>query len=209
VIDGLRFTDSKRNQAAVLARQLRLRLVAEGSDIPRNCSNITVSIHAIATFQALNDYLRPRIQGPAAGVSRISGALAAAFASATGLTPPTSSRTNQSSAGGSAPTLPTAGSDDSATASSLLAASPDADGETSTRRRSLRLSAKGTVQAAGPSSSAPQPAGSAVEDAESNGSQDDAPEDEIDAEVGSPTKAVLLIWCTHVLPLHLGLGRGT
>lgn len=46
----------------MLARQLKLRLVAdEGTDVPRSCTNIVVSIHAIATFQAFNDYLRPRI----------------------------------------------------------------------------------------------------------------------------------------------------
>lgn len=46
----------------MLARQLKLRLVAdEASGIPRSCTNVIVSIHAIATFQAFNDYLRPRI----------------------------------------------------------------------------------------------------------------------------------------------------
>src|SRR5882672_7986670 len=68
----------------MLARQLRLRLVAaDGSEIPRNCSNIIVSIHAIATFQALNDYLRPRISGLLGGMggSRLSGMLAALAAS--------------------------------------------------------------------------------------------------------------------------------
>lgn len=55
--------DSNRSSAAsMLAKQLRLRLVAdEDSEIPRPYRNIMVSIHAIATFKALDDYLRPRI----------------------------------------------------------------------------------------------------------------------------------------------------
>ncbi|KKY13545.1 putative thyroid hormone receptor interactor 12 [Diplodia seriata] len=55
--------DSNRSSAAsMLAKQLRLKLVAdEDSGIPRAYRNIMVSIHAIATFKALDDYLRPRI----------------------------------------------------------------------------------------------------------------------------------------------------
>lgn len=81
----------------MLARQLKLRLIAdEGSDIPRSCSNVVVSIHAIATFQAFNDYLRPRIlaataiadraggSGAAGGSGRLSGFLAAFAAAAEG-----------------------------------------------------------------------------------------------------------------------------
>ncbi|KAG6335267.1 hypothetical protein ID866_3823 [Astraeus odoratus] len=56
--------DSKRSSPSLLARQLRLRLVTDDdSDIPRSLQNMVVSIHAIATFQALNDYLRPRVAG--------------------------------------------------------------------------------------------------------------------------------------------------
>ncbi|GAA5940144.1 hypothetical protein JCM10213_008342 [Rhodosporidiobolus nylandii] len=67
-------TDSRRNGTTMLARQLKLRLVAEdGSDIPRSCSNIVVSIHAIATFQAFNDYLRPRILAAQAQAERLGG----------------------------------------------------------------------------------------------------------------------------------------
>lgn len=58
----------------MLARQLKLRLIAEdGSDIPRSCSNVVVSIHAIATFQAFNDYLRPRILAATALAERANG----------------------------------------------------------------------------------------------------------------------------------------
>ncbi|KAJ9640308.1 Ubiquitin fusion degradation protein 4 [Coniosporium tulheliwenetii] len=55
--------DSNRSSAAsMLAKQLRLKLVAdEDSGIPANFRNFQVTIHAIATFKALDDYLRPRI----------------------------------------------------------------------------------------------------------------------------------------------------
>lgn len=66
--------DVRRDGVSALTRQIRLRLVAEnGSDVPRSCTNIVVSIHAIATLQAFNDYLRPRI---------LAGTPAAALASA-------------------------------------------------------------------------------------------------------------------------------
>lgn len=71
--------DSKRSSPSLLARQMRLRLVAdEDSDIPSNLHNIVVSIHAIATFQALHDYLRPRVSGLLSGSgSRLTSMLAA------------------------------------------------------------------------------------------------------------------------------------
>lgn len=88
--------DGTRSSASMLAKQLRLKLVAdEDSDIPKNYRNIMVSIHAIATFKALDDYLkprifmseRPRITGTKAERSAgISNALAA-FAAAAGLPP--------------------------------------------------------------------------------------------------------------------------
>jgi E3 ubiquitin-protein ligase TRIP12 len=55
--------DGNRNSAAsMLAKQIRLRLVADDdSGIPRHYRNIMVSIHAITTFKSLEDYLRPRI----------------------------------------------------------------------------------------------------------------------------------------------------
>lgn len=74
--------DSKRSSPSLLARQLRLRLVAgDESDVPRNLHNIVVSIHAIATFQALHDYLRPRVAGLLSSGSRLSGMFAALAAS--------------------------------------------------------------------------------------------------------------------------------
>lgn len=54
--------NTRSNAAYMLGKQLRLKLVAdEDSDIPRSYRNIMVSIHAIATFKALEDFLHPRI----------------------------------------------------------------------------------------------------------------------------------------------------
>lgn len=130
--------DSKRSSPSLLARQLRLRLVAaEDSDIPRNLNNIVVSIHAIATFQALHDYLRPRVAGIMGGGSRLSGMLAALAAS--GLSPGFAGRSL--AAEPRAPRLPEASSTrDPAPASS---STDQASAEAAVgRRRSLRLSAK-------------------------------------------------------------------
>ncbi|KAL2161915.1 hypothetical protein VTH06DRAFT_7700 [Thermothelomyces fergusii] len=56
------FDTNRSSAASMLAKQLRLKLVAdEDSDIPRHYRNIMVSIHAITTFKSLDDYLRPRI----------------------------------------------------------------------------------------------------------------------------------------------------
>ena len=86
--------DSNRSSAAsMLAKQLRLKLVADdNSEIPRPYRNIMVSIHAIATFKALDDYLRPRIslsERPRGGRHHegLSGTLAA-FAAAAGMPNP-------------------------------------------------------------------------------------------------------------------------
>ena len=112
--------ESKRSSPSLLARQIRLRLVAaEDSDVPKSLSNIIVSIHAIATFQALHDYLRPRVAGLMAGGHRLSSMLAALAQSGFAGT----------SAGGipSEPPKPPTG---------------DSSNGTITRRRSQRLSAK-------------------------------------------------------------------
>ena len=56
------FESNRGSAASMLAKQLRLKLVADDdSGIPRPYRNIVVAIHAIATFKALDDYLRPRI----------------------------------------------------------------------------------------------------------------------------------------------------
>ncbi|RPD53372.1 hypothetical protein L226DRAFT_617463 [Lentinus tigrinus ALCF2SS1-7] len=136
--------DSKRSSPSLLARQLRLRLVAaEDSDIPRNLSNIVVSIHAIATFQALHDYLRPRVSGLLSTTSRLSGMLAALAAS--GLAPP-SSRFGL-------PEL--ASTPKSAAAEGSVAASSSVGSASVNRRRSLRLSAKKASATGGDSADQP------------------------------------------------------
>jgi E3 ubiquitin-protein ligase TRIP12 len=77
------FDGNRSSAASMLAKQIRLKLVADDdSEIPRAYRNIMVSIHAIATFKALDDYLRPRISAserPRGSRNRdgISGALAA------------------------------------------------------------------------------------------------------------------------------------
>ncbi|KAI0433716.1 HECT-domain-containing protein [Xylaria sp. FL1042] len=85
--------DNRSSSAAsMLAKQIKIKLVAdEDSDIPRSYRSIMVSIHAIATFKALDDYLRPRINlherprgsRPRDGLSRA----LAAMASSAGLVP--------------------------------------------------------------------------------------------------------------------------
>ncbi|TKX18334.1 HECT-domain-containing protein 2 [Elsinoe australis] len=56
------FESNRHSATSMLAKQLRLKLSAdEDSGIPKPYRNIMVSIHAIATFRALDDYLRPRI----------------------------------------------------------------------------------------------------------------------------------------------------
>ncbi len=54
--------NNRGSPTSMLSKQLRLKLSADAdSDIPPTYRDITVSIHAIATFKALDDYLRPRI----------------------------------------------------------------------------------------------------------------------------------------------------
>lgn len=93
----------------------------EDSDVPKALNNIVVSIHAIATFQALHDYLRPRISG-LLNSSRIFAALTGSLSSASSshAQPPAESSTKP----------PETNTDESGP----------------TRRRSLRLSAKKEAQ---------------------------------------------------------------
>jgi E3 ubiquitin-protein ligase TRIP12 len=54
--------NTRSNATYMLSKQLRLKLAADdASDIPRPYRSIMVSIHAIATFKALDDFLHPRI----------------------------------------------------------------------------------------------------------------------------------------------------
>ena len=52
---------SRSSSTSMLSRQIRLRLTADAdSDIPPSYRDMVVSIHAIAPFKALDEYLRPR-----------------------------------------------------------------------------------------------------------------------------------------------------
>ncbi|KAJ7739810.1 ubiquitin-protein ligase [Mycena metata] len=123
--------DSKRSSPSLLARQLRLRLVAgDESDVPRNLHNIV----------ALHDYLRPRVAGLlGGGGSRLSGMLAA-LAGFTG----TAARTPDEAP----PQPPIAPPPPAAAAAESSSAGAAASGSTLTRRRSQRLSAKASAGAA-------------------------------------------------------------
>ena len=85
--------NNRSSPAAMLSKQLRLKLVADDdADMPRPFKNLMISIHAIATFKALDDYLRPRIslsERPRSARHRegVSQALAA-FAAAAGVPNP-------------------------------------------------------------------------------------------------------------------------
>lgn len=175
--------DSKRSSPSLLARQLRLRLVTDDdSDIPRSLQNMVVSIHAIATFQALNDYLRPRVAGILSN-GRLSNMLAALAASGFGP--------------GAVPRAPFEAEGQPSRASDLPSAplAPSDAGTPATevrRRRSERLSAKNTPLATEPAADtipstpvAPRPSSSRREEALINDSGYPAhlTDDEVDAEV--------------------------
>lgn len=54
--------DSRSAPASALARQMRVRLVAdEDSDFPRSLRNIIISIQAIATFKIVEEFLKSKI----------------------------------------------------------------------------------------------------------------------------------------------------
>ncbi|KAK9728001.1 Ubiquitin fusion degradation protein 4, partial [Basidiobolus ranarum] len=85
--------DEVRNSTSMLAKQIKLKLIPEeGLEVPTSYSNLVVSIHAIATFKALDDYLKPRVAfassssrlGERLSSSRLANAFAA-FAAAAGL----------------------------------------------------------------------------------------------------------------------------
>ncbi|KND88603.1 putative ubiquitin fusion degradation protein C12B10.01c [Tolypocladium ophioglossoides CBS 100239] len=79
------FDGNRSSPASMLGKQIRLRLVADDeSNIPRPYRNIMVSIHAIATFKSLDDYLRPRISLAERPHGSRRDGLARAFAAITG-----------------------------------------------------------------------------------------------------------------------------
>lgn len=173
--------DSKRSSPSLLARQLRLRLVADDdSDIPRSLQNMVVSIHAIATFQALNDYLRPRVAGVLSS-GRLSSMLAAL--AAPGFTPGATSRITPE---------PEAQASRTIEPSSAPLPPSDPPHEVQ-RRRSQRLNARNwssrAPQAATDSASsttAPRSSSSRREELllDENGFPTEFTDEEVDAEVG-------------------------
>jgi len=63
-VSFLYLADAKRSSMALISRTLRLKLVAEDpAEVPKSLHSLMVSIHAIAPFSALEDYLKPRIAG--------------------------------------------------------------------------------------------------------------------------------------------------
>lgn len=106
--------DSGRSSAAsMISKQLRLRLIADDdTDIPKSYKNMMISVHAIATFKALDDYLRPRISladRPKASRPRdhegVSSALAA-FAAAAGIPKASANPNGKVTGDASAPSTP-------------------------------------------------------------------------------------------------------
>lgn len=106
--------NNRSSPAAMLSKQLRLKLLATDDDaeMPRPYKNLMISIHAIATFKALDDYLRPRISlsdRPRSARHRegVSNALAA-FAAAAGIPNPHHRLAERGgTASGDSPTHPT------------------------------------------------------------------------------------------------------
>ena len=200
--------ESSRNSASsILAKQLRLRLVADDdSAIPKPFRNIMVAIHAIATFKALDDYLRPRVslaERPRGGRrGDLPGSMAAYAAAMTGRPPP--------KVGGGIPPPPPAGvpsslgsslptrsaskkpsrSKSSKSESAAQAESSNVE-EKSLRRSTRRRSAIGAPSTAGlpepfePPEPEPDEAQKALECADethlSDGDEDDELEADIDA----------------------------
>ncbi|GAA5900666.1 hypothetical protein JCM8208_000560 [Rhodotorula glutinis] len=151
--------DSRRNGTSMLGRQLKLRLIAEDPDIPRSCTNIVVSIHAIATFESFNSYLRPRIlaaqaaSGSAAGGGAGGGggggggagtlsSLLAAFAAAAGATDEGDEDTDRAMLSSSPPPRRTDLGDASALAAALAGASSSASGASSSSSAAVASASK-------------------------------------------------------------------
>ncbi|KAF2207926.1 hypothetical protein CERZMDRAFT_50299 [Cercospora zeae-maydis SCOH1-5] len=192
------FESNRGSAASMLAKQLRLKLVADDeSGIPRAYRSIMVSIHAIATFKALDDYLRPRIsladRPRAARRGDMSSAMAAYAAAMAGrgdrdLPPP--------------PALPALGSSSLPTRSAgkkssrKTKAEPSAQAEldksdqgtTKLRRSSRRQSAQASSASAQPPPEPPVPAEhqdalQGLECADETQISDDGDDDEIEAEL--------------------------
>lgn len=154
------FESNRSSAASMLAKQLRLKLVAdEDSGIPKAYRNIMVSIHAIATFKSLDDHLRPRIsladraRSSRSGrdIAGMPGAMAAYAAAMAG-------RERGFGSSGSRGALPTQNTPTSGKGPSKSEnAKPEGTGEAAekpVRRSSRRQSAQASSAAAEPSSEA-------------------------------------------------------
>ncbi|KAI7823580.1 hypothetical protein BC939DRAFT_451413 [Gamsiella multidivaricata] len=66
--------EARNNPSSSLATQVRLKLSPEeGTEVPSGYQNLVVSIHAIATFRTLDEYLRPRLRPKLSSLEKKSG----------------------------------------------------------------------------------------------------------------------------------------
>ncbi|KAK1498493.1 HECT-domain-containing protein [Colletotrichum tamarilloi] len=173
------FDGNRSSAASMLAKQIRLRLVADDESIPKSYRNIMVSIHAIATFKSLDDYLRPRIslserpRGSSRRADNLSRALASLAGSAGLPLSHAAARLTEraSAASGSSPippppSVPTPSGSRSlrktkskSTPQSESAATPDTSSSTRDKgvlRRSTRRSAASAADSPAPSRPPPE-----------------------------------------------------
>lgn len=176
--------ESKGSSLNNLVRQIRLRLVAEdGTDLPRVCREMVVSVQAIAPLSAINSWLRSRVisitNGGSGAANGLSSMLEAAYAGRFD-----NQSGNATSSANPASALPAAKSAVDKTKKNTAASAPDqkqssAADDANSRRRSARIRGKGpaedsTVAASEPQSphaAASPSAGQHVDD--SAGSDDD------------------------------------
>lgn len=70
------FDDNRRNPASMLAKQIRLKVIAEDkSSVPKECQQFTVSIHAISQVHNLASFIRNKIVTFTARPASIAGSL--------------------------------------------------------------------------------------------------------------------------------------
>ncbi|KAF2171316.1 hypothetical protein M409DRAFT_18430 [Zasmidium cellare ATCC 36951] len=176
------FESSRGSAASMLAKQLRLKLVAdEDSGIPRAYRNIMVSIQAIATIKGLDEYLRPRIAlserprgGRREGITSAMAAYAAAMAGRPDRgAPPPSAPTLGSSLPTRSSTKKSSRSKSSKSESATTEPEPTKP-EESAGRSLRRSSRRHSSQPSSASAPAPPPDAAA---AEPSSSQDKLPED--------------------------------
>lgn len=148
--------DPRRSAISSLHRQLRLRLQADtGSGTPSIANNLVVGIHAIASFERLADFLRPRLSqalsaaangtDPNASAAARAARLSSLMASLGGARSPAADRAallSSSLAGLQAPPAAASGASDPAGANTASGSSAQNPSGSSKPRRSSRLSRK-------------------------------------------------------------------